>query len=108
MAICQEFQTDRRQRVVFDVLDGCASQLIPVVSGEPLGSIVLGPNFFILYSNEMFDLLKNGMLAYADDSTLLALVSKPADRPAVAASLNFDMVSNREWCNRCASCFGLQ
>ena len=36
----------------------------------------------------MLEQVENRLFAYADDSTLLAVVSKPADRPAVAASLN--------------------
>ena len=35
----------------------------------------------------MFELVENRLFAYADDSTLLAVVRKPADRPAVASSL---------------------
>ena len=36
-------------------------------------------------------LVENRLFAYADDSTLLAVVRKPADRPAVAAAFNRDM-----------------
>ena len=35
----------------------------------------------------MFELVENRLFAYADDSTLLTVVRKPADRPAVVASL---------------------
>ena len=52
----------------------------------PQGS-VLGPLLFILYTSEMFELVENRLYVYADDSTLLAVVCKPADRPAVADSL---------------------
>ena len=47
---------------------------------------VLGPLLFILYSSEMFELVENRLYAYADDSILLTVVHKPADRP-VSASL---------------------
>ena len=70
MAICQEFVTDRRQRVVFD---GSASEWITVVSRLPQGS-VLGPLLFILYTDELFDLFENRMSSYAEDSTILAAV----------------------------------
>ena len=83
LSICTEFLSDRRQRVVVD----CAASLwIPIISGVPEGS-VLSPLIFILYTREMFDLVENRLFAYADDSTLLAVVCKPADRPAVAAAL---------------------
>ena len=54
---------------------------------------------FIIYAREMFELVENRPYAYADDSTLLAVVRKPADRPAVAASLNRDVARIQEWCN---------
>ena len=46
----------------------------------------------------MFVMAENRLFAYADDSTLLAVVRKPAGRPADAASLNryFDRI--QEWC----------
>ena len=85
LSICTEFLSDRRQRVV---VDGAASEWIQIISGVPQGS-VLGPLLFIIYTSEMFELVKNRLFAYADDSTLLAVVRKPADRPAVAAYLNW-------------------
>ena len=48
---------------------------------------MLGPLLFILYTSKMFELVENRLFASADDSTLLAVVHKPASRPAVAASL---------------------
>ena len=44
-----------------------------------------------VHTSEMFELLEDRLYAHADDSTLLAVVRKPADRPAVAVSLNWDM-----------------
>ena len=51
-----------------------------------------------MYS-EMFELVGNRLFAYLDDSTVLAVVRKPADRHAVAASLDGDMARIQEWCN---------
>ena len=93
LSICTEFLSDRRQRVV---VNDAASEWIPIISGVPQGS-VLGPFVFILYTSEMFELVENRLFAYADDSTLLAVVRKPADRPAVAASLNRDLARIQEW-----------
>ena len=39
----------------------------------------------------MFELVEDGLYDCADDSTLQAVVRKPADRPAVAGSLNRDL-----------------
>ena len=47
----------------------------------------------------MFELVENRLFAYVDDSTLLAVVRKPADRPAVAASLNRYLARIQELCN---------
>ena len=57
------------------------------------------PLLFITYINEMFKLVENRLFAYADESTLLAGFRKPADRPAVAASLNWDLANIQELCN---------
>ena len=69
------------------MVGGAASEWIPIISSVPQGS-VFGPLLFILYTSEMFELIENRLFAYADDSTPLAAVRKPADRPDVAASLN--------------------
>ena len=74
---------------------GATSEWIPIVSGVLQGS-VLGCLLFILYTSEMFELVKNRLYAYADDSTLLAVVRKPADRHAVAASRNRDLARIQE------------
>ena len=60
---------------------------------------MLGSLLFILYPSKMFELVVNRLFAYADDSTLLAVVRKPADRPAVAATLNRDLSRIQESCN---------
>ena len=68
-------------------------EYITIVSGR------LGPLLFILYTSEMFELVENRLYAYADDSTFVAVVRKPADRHAVAASLSRDLSRIQEWCN---------
>ena len=92
LSICTEFISNHRQRVV---VDGTASEWIPIISAVPQGS-VLGPFLFILYTSEM---VENRLFAFADDSTLLAMVRKPADRPAVVVFLNKDLARIQEWCN---------
>ena len=46
----------------------CRSKLVNVVSGVPQGS-VLGPLLFLLYTSELFSILENKLIGYADDST---------------------------------------
>ena len=81
LSICREFLSNRRHRVV---VDGATREWITIVSGVPQGS-VLGPLLFILYTIEIFELVENRLCAHADDSTLVAVVRKLTDRPAVAA-----------------------
>ena len=59
----------------------------------------VGPLLFVLYTSEMFELVENRLYAYADNSTLLAVVRKPSDRRDVAAFLNRDLPRIQEWCN---------
>ena len=92
LSICREFLSNHRQQVL---VEGATSEWIPIVSDMPQGS-VLGHLLFILYTSEMFKLVENRLYAYADDFTLLAVVCKPADRLAVAASLNRDLASIQE------------
>ena len=51
----------------------------------PQGS-VLGPLLFLLYTSELFSILENKLIGYADDSTLMAVVPSPGVRVAVAVS----------------------
>ena len=75
---------------------GCRSKLVNVVSGVTQGS-VLGPLLFLLYTSELFSILENKLIGYADDSTLMAVVSSPGVRVAVAESLTRDLGRVSEW-----------
>ena len=73
------------------MVDSCTSKLVNVVSGVPHGS-VLGPLLILLYTSELFSVLENKLIGYADDSTLIAVVPSPWLRVAVAESLSRDLV----------------
>ena len=81
------------------MVDGCRTKLVNLVSGVQQGS-VLGPLLFLLYTSEHFSILENNLIGYADDSTLMAVVSSPAVRVAVAKSLILDLGRVSEWCDR--------
>ena len=85
--ICREFLSDRRQTVV---VDGSVSSSVKIISGVPQGS-VLGPILFILYTNGLFTITDNKFVGYADDSTLVAVIPKPPDRPRVEAYILRDL-----------------
>ena len=68
------------------MVDGCRSKLVNVVSGVPQGS-VLNPLLFLLYTSELFSILENKLIGYADDSILMAVVPSQGVRVAVVESL---------------------
>ena len=51
------------------MIDGATGEWIPIVSDVELGSM-MGPLLFILYTSEMFELVKNRLYAYADERQL--------------------------------------
>ena len=46
---------------------------------------------FFLYTLELFSILENTLIGYADDSTLMAVVASPGVRAIVAESLIRDL-----------------
>ena len=63
LSILTEFLSNRSQHVI---VDGCRSKLVDVVSEVPQGS-VFGPLLFLLYTSELFSILENKLIGYADD-----------------------------------------
>ena len=59
----------------------------------------LGPLLFLLYTSELFSVLENKLIGYADDSTLIAVVPSPGLSVAVTESLSCDFVKVSEWCD---------
>ena len=80
------------------MVDGCRSNLVNAVSRVPQDS-VLGPLLFLMYTSELFSILENKLIGYADDSTLMAVVPAPGVRVAVAESLICDLGRVSEWCD---------
>ena len=95
LSILTEFLSNRSHQVM---VDGCRNKMVNVVSGVPLGS-VLGPLLFLMYTSKLFSILENMLMSYADDSTLMAVVSSPGVRVAVAESLIRDLGRVSEWCD---------
>ena len=59
---------------------------------------ILGPLLSLLYTLELFSILENKLISYADDSPLMVVVPSPAVRVAVAESLIRDLGRVSEWC----------
>ena len=61
LSILTQFLSDRQQIIM---VDDCRSKLVNVVSGVPQGS-VLGPLLFLIYTSELFSILKNKLIVMA-------------------------------------------
>ena len=67
------------------------------MSGVPQGS-VWGPLLFLLDTLELFSILENELIGYADDSSLVAVIPSPCFRVTVEESLSRDLGKVSEWC----------
>ena len=54
---------------------------------------------FLLYKSELFSILENKLIGFADDFTLMAIVPSPGVKVAVAESLIRDLFRVSEWCD---------
>ena len=95
LSILTQFRSNRSEHVI---VDGCMSNLVNVVSGVPQGG-VLGRLLFLLYTSELFSILENKLIGYADDSTLIVVVPSPVVRVTIAESLSRDLVKVSEKCD---------
>ena len=50
-----------------------------------------------MYTSDLFSILKNMLIGYSDDSTLMAVVPSPGVRVAVAEFLIRDLCRVSEW-----------
>ena len=81
----KNFLSDRYQRVV---VQGKLSEPERVKSGVPQGT-VLGPVLFILYINNITEVLKNAAIKiFADDSKLIQAIDSEEDRLKLIEDLN--------------------
>ena len=98
-----DFLKDRRQAVV---VNGIRSDFIKVQSGVPQGS-VLGPCLFLVYINDLPDLLTARARLFADDTAVYDVVESPEDQERLQQNLDqlaewekrWDMVFHPEKCS---------
>ena len=76
LSILTQFLSNRSQQVM---VDGCQSKLVNVLPGVGQGSVLDPLLLFLLYSSELFSILGNKLIGYADDSTLVAVVCHPQE-----------------------------
>ena len=91
--ILGSYLTDRKQIVV---VDGKKSDILDVKAGIPQGSR-LGPLIFIIYMNHITDNIQSDILIFADDTSLFASGSDPAE---TSAQLNRDLLQITNWASR--------
>ena len=73
MALIQDYLTNRKQRLV---PNGISSEWATISPGVPQGS-VLGPLFFLVYTNVLGDNVSCDVKMFADDTSLLSRVDDP-------------------------------
>ena len=89
----RSFLSNRTQRVV---LDGEESDSCPVLSGVPQGS-VLGPCLFLLYINDMPDMIQSNIRLFADDTIMYLTVSNQTNCQALQVDLTKLETWASEW-----------
>ena len=97
MSILTRFLSNQSQHVM---VDGCRSKLVNVVSGVPQGS-TLSPLLFLLYISELFFILENKLIGYANHTTLMAIMPSPGIRVTAAEYFIRDLGRVSEWCDLC-------
>ena len=90
----RSFLSDRYQRVV---VEGKLSEPEKVRSGVPRGT-VLGPVLFILYINNITEILKNALIKiFADDSKLIKEIENEEDRRKLMEDRKSTRLNSSHW-----------
>ena len=89
----KNYLTNRQQRVF---ANGTYSSYLNVTQGVPQGS-VLGPLFYIVYANDLINIVKNCNIAMYADDTVLYISGKNFD--VSVKKMQEDIDSLVQWCN---------
>jgi hypothetical protein len=93
----EEFITGRTQQVR---IDGILSDEKVVISGIPQGS-VLGPFLFLIYVNDMPDVVRSRLFLFADDNKVYRVIEKSArDRAILQEDLDELFAWSKIWLMR--------
>ena len=94
ITLFESYLSNRKQLVKFG---NTVSNVLPVISGVPEGSI-LGPLLFLLYANEIPCCVEHKNIdMYADDTTLYACETTVE---SIQSKLQADLKNVNDWCTR--------
>ena len=88
----EAFLSNRTQKVC---VNGKSSPWAEVTSGIPQGSVI-GPVLFIMYINDLPEVVKNEVYLFADDTKIYSKIGNITD----SVSLQSDLNSLSEWANK--------
>ena len=86
----ENYLSDRQQRVV---INGESSDWGYIMAGVPQGSI-LGPLLFLIYINDLADIVNSNIRLFADDTTVFVYVDNPNESAKI---LNNDLARMHQW-----------
>ena len=89
----RSFLSGRSIRVV---INGHESSIGKTNAGVPQGSI-LGPTLFLIFINDLSEVITNRIDMFADDTTLSAVIPSASCRPEVNRSIQSDLINIESW-----------
>lgn len=89
----ENFLANRKQRVV---INGNASDWSNVISGIPQGSI-LGPILFIIYINDLPEIVDSTCRLFADDTKLYKVINNNTDQTSLQDDINSFCNWSKDW-----------
>ena len=89
----EAFLSNRKQRVM---INGSFSEWRPVTSGIPQGS-VLGPILFIIYINDLLEVIKCFIKLYADDAKVYSVVNYQPQKVEVQYDVRKSEIWSIDW-----------
>ena len=98
--------SERSQKVV---VDGQASDPVPVLSGVPQAS-VLGPVVFLIFINDLLENIRSAVRLFADDCVLYRNIESPSDCQFLQDDLNSLAQWDADWQIKCnvAKCHSIR
>jgi len=89
----KHFLTDRKQRVI---VHNEQSEWCDVINGVPQGS-VLGPLLFVIYVNDLPEVVQSLMFSFADDTQLFRSIVSDLDVAQLQADIDNFPIWTKNW-----------